>query len=145
MRGSSAKPTFERIPLAVQQQQQQQQQQQGQRLICLEPLKGGALMRGDGDSKQPPTPPQQRGTASRGGPGTSDDVDMLGPENDGAFVRPRVAAAAAGGKKRAQPEDEEALLAGSGAAAGASDDDEGDGMGEPTLGERVAALERHAA
>ncbi|GBF87916.1 hypothetical protein Rsub_00628 [Raphidocelis subcapitata] len=152
VRGSSARPTFERVSVAApqqqqQQKQQQQQQQQGQRLICLEPIVGGALMRGDGDSKQPPTPPQQRGRAG----GASDDVDMLGPENDGVLVRPRVAAAAAGGKKRAQPEEEEeALLASGGsaaaaAAAGASDDDEADAAGEATLGERVAALEREAA
>ncbi|KIY93949.1 hypothetical protein MNEG_14012 [Monoraphidium neglectum] len=84
---------------------------------------------------------------------------MLGPENDGALVRPRAVAAAgaaAGGKKRPQPEEEgeegEELLRGAGAAAAGGEggeegeeEDEEEEEGGETLGDRVAALERQQA
>lgn len=120
VRGNTAKPTFERVPIAAPAAAGQHQQQ----LIALPPLTGGVLLHGSGDSKQQQAaarggaPAANGPTAAAGG-----DVEMLGPENDGALVRPR-AAAAAGSKKRDQPEHDDGA-----AAEGDEDDDEEDGVG----------------
>jgi U3 small nucleolar RNA-associated protein 5 len=139
-RGNTAKPTFERIPIAAPLATQQQQQQ----LISLPPLTEGVLLRGGGDGKQQQAAAGKAKGAANGPAAAPADVEMLGPENEGMLVLPRAAAAAAG-KKRPQPdqEDEPAAAADEGGDADEEDDEEVEG--EVTLGERIAALELRAA
>lgn len=151
VRGNTAKPTFERVPIPAPQPGQQHKQPPP---ISLAPLTEGVLLRGGGDrqqQQQQPAADKARVSGSAAANGPIQDVEMLGPENDGALVRPRAAAGTAG-KKRTQPEAEggEAALAspgdaGAGDAGDESSEEEGQLQGEETLGERVAALERQQA
>lgn len=160
-RGSTAKPTFERVPLP-------HDTTSHPAVITLEPSAGGPLLPAS-TSKQATaivTPDVsessgQRGKGSSGGSKRGQhDVTMLGAENEGEVVRRGVAAVAAdtySSRKRQEPESgdvaaegDEAVAAdglmgpsGNGMDTGGLDSDLEDANAEheQTLGERLAALE----
>ncbi|KAI8470283.1 MAG: hypothetical protein J3K34DRAFT_521515 [Monoraphidium minutum] len=137
-RGNSAKPTFERVPIAAPQPGAPRQPPP----LELPPLSEGLLLRGGGDGaaaaaggKAAARAAEKAARAAAAGGGAAangplQEVEMLGPDNDGDLPD--------------EEDEEEGVFgdAGGGGGGGASDDEEdGDGGGE-TLGERVAALER---
>ncbi|KAG2485053.1 hypothetical protein HYH03_016151 [Edaphochlamys debaryana] len=140
-RGSSAKPTFETLPVPA-----EAPEAADDLLVSLPPAAGGVLLPANNAGAGTPAGASlQQTTQLRPKPASNASVTVLGTDNIGQPVLSRAAAeAVASGRKRGAEADDP-LARSAAAGLGAGEEEVPDlPEGEQPLGERVAALEERA-
>ncbi|KAF6255059.1 quinon protein alcohol dehydrogenase-like superfamily [Scenedesmus sp. NREL 46B-D3] len=129
--GTPAKPRFERLSVSS--------SGSSSKVTYLQPAAADGLIRPGGAAAAAAAAATAAGVQRPNGR----NVDLLGPDNAGEAVQQRVSSQAS--RKRQEPEPDAAAAAGDDASADAFkevDDEEMEGLGEETLGQRVASLEQ---